>query len=95
MVMNLADQPYMGVREVADYLNSTRQTVWNWSQSGDFPKPIATLRMGPVWATDAIVKFKANRSRRPRKLNVREMAERGVPLLEIAKTVLRVRGIAD
>jgi predicted DNA-binding transcriptional regulator AlpA len=65
MVVNPADQPYMGVREVADYLNSTRQTVWNWSQRGDFPKPIAILKMGPIWTTDAIVQFKA--IRRPRR----------------------------
>ena len=85
----------MSVAEVAHYLGVSKQTVFQWKARRELPAPTAILRMGPVWITATIVKFKANRSRRPRKLNVREMAERGTPLAEIAKAVLRVRGMAD
>lgn len=89
-------QPYMGVSEVAAYFDVTRQAVFQWkARRRGFPAPAALLKMGPVWATDEIVKFKQRNNRRPRKLNVREMAERGIPLVEIAKAVLRVRGMAD
>jgi hypothetical protein len=61
--MHPEDQPYMAVAEVAAYFDVTRHTVLNWRVRGEFPAPTAVLRMGPVWATDAIVKFKAVKDR--------------------------------
>lgn len=49
----------MSVAEVAAYLGVTRQAAWNRTRRSGFPKPIAILRSGAVWATPDIVKFKA------------------------------------
>jgi len=59
----MEDQPYMGVAEIATCFNVTRHTILNWRVRGEFPAPTAVLRMGPVWATDSIVKFKAVKDR--------------------------------
>jgi predicted DNA-binding transcriptional regulator AlpA len=64
--MQAEDQPYMAVAEVAAFLGITRQAAWNRSRRSGFPKPIAILRLGAVWATHDIVKFKA--TRRPRRV---------------------------
>ena len=58
--MQPKEQPYMGLAEIATYLTVSKPTVLNWRvQCREFPAPVADLRMGPVWATDAVVKFKA------------------------------------
>ena len=58
--MQPKEQPYMGLAEMATYLTVSKPTVLNWRvQCREFPAPVADLRMGPVWATDAVVKFKA------------------------------------
>lgn len=64
--MNPEDQPYMAVAEVAAYLGVSRQAAWNRSRRSGFPKPIAILRIGAVWATPDIVAFKAAEARRHR-----------------------------
>jgi len=57
--MQPKEQPYMGLAEIATYLTVSKQTVLNWRvQCREFPAPIADLRMGPVWATDEIMKFR-------------------------------------
>ena len=55
--MNPEDQPYMAVAEVAAYLGASRQAAWNRTRRSGFPKPIAILRSGAVWATPDVVKF--------------------------------------
>jgi hypothetical protein len=50
--------------------------------------------MGPVWATDAVVKFKAAKKRRIPKPRARKVGDRGVPLAEIAERLLRLRGLS-
>lgn len=57
--MNPEDQPYMAVAEVAAYLGVTRHAAWNRTRRSGFPKPIAILRSGAVWATPDVVNFKA------------------------------------
>jgi predicted DNA-binding transcriptional regulator AlpA len=65
--VNPEDQPYMSVAEVAAYLGVTRQAAWNRTRRSGFPKPIAILRSGAVWATPDVVNFKAGEvSRRHR-----------------------------
>lgn len=45
----------LGLAEVADLLGVTKQNVANWrARRDDFPQPIATLKSGPVWSTQAI-----------------------------------------
>lgn len=41
---------YAGIAEVAEYLGVSKQTVVNWRRSfDDWPQPIATLAMGPIY----------------------------------------------
>ena len=49
----------MSVAEVAAYLGVTRQAAWNRTRRSGFPKPIAILHFGAVWATPDVVRFKA------------------------------------
>ncbi len=56
----------MAVAEVAAYLGVSRQAAWNRSRRSGFPKPIAILRIGAVWATPDIVAFKAGEASRHR-----------------------------
>jgi chromosome partitioning protein len=40
----------VGVAEIADKYNVNRSAVSNWAKRyGDFPVPLACLKMGPVW----------------------------------------------
>ena len=57
-------QPYMSLGDVAAYLGVTRQAAFYWSQRAEFPAPVALLKMGAVWSTDAVVKFMADRLHR-------------------------------
>lgn len=92
--MNLEEQSYMGIAEVAAYLDVSKQTIANWRRRREFPAPVADLKMGPIWATDEIMKFKATRRRqRLTRLKVRKMPESGVSLVEIAERLLRSRGL--
>ena len=53
--MTRNDQPapserLVGLAEVADLLQVSRQAVTNWrSRRGDFPAPVADLKSGPIW----------------------------------------------
>jgi len=45
----------LGLAEVADLLGVTKQNIANWrARRDDFPAPMANLKSGPVWSTDAI-----------------------------------------
>jgi chromosome partitioning protein len=52
----------LGLSEVADLLDASRQTVGNWRQRREgFPQPVAELKSGPIWHRAAIVEWaKAN-----------------------------------
>ena len=48
----------LGLAEVADLLQVTKQAIANWrARREDFPAPIATLKSGPVWSTDSILRW--------------------------------------
>ncbi|RIV81434.1 AAA family ATPase [Pelagerythrobacter aerophilus] len=50
----------LGLAEVADVLRVSKQNVANWrARRQDFPPPVANLKSGPVWSTDAIVEWAA------------------------------------
>ena len=57
----------MALAEVAAYLGVSRQAAFYWSQRSGFPAPAAVLKLGSVWATDAIVEFKAAMDERGRR----------------------------
>lgn len=55
--MSNSDKPValLGVAEIAELLNVTKQTVSNWrSRHEGFPPPAADLKSGPVWISDDI-----------------------------------------
>jgi predicted DNA-binding transcriptional regulator AlpA len=65
----------VGVAEIADRLNYSRASVSAWrTRYVDFPKPVETLAMGPVWDWEAVKSWHdaRNISRR-----ARERRERG------------------
>jgi PTS system nitrogen regulatory IIA component len=41
----MADEPLMGVREIAEYLNVHISSVYMWSQKGQMP----AIKMGSMW----------------------------------------------
>jgi chromosome partitioning protein len=45
----------LGLAEIADLLNVTKQVVANWrARREDFPPPVVTLKSGPVWSFEAV-----------------------------------------
>jgi predicted DNA-binding transcriptional regulator AlpA len=94
-MMRPEDQPYMAVAEVAAFLGITRQAAWNRSRRSGFPKPIAILRSGAVWATPDVVRFarrhrpvaKAPATREPERMDVfalarARLAALGLPVVQ-------------
>lgn len=51
-------QPYMGLAEVAEFLGIPKQNLHYWMQIGKFIEPDVRLKMGPVWKTERVIKFK-------------------------------------
>lgn len=47
----------MGSAEVAEYMGVTVQAVSNWLKRDKIIKPIARLRMGPIWSTPSIIEW--------------------------------------
>jgi PTS system nitrogen regulatory IIA component len=41
----MADEPLMGVKEIAEYLNVHISSVYMWSQKGQIP----AIKMGTLW----------------------------------------------
>jgi predicted DNA-binding transcriptional regulator AlpA len=39
----------VGVAEIALMLDTSRAQVSRWALREDFPRPVARLRMGPIW----------------------------------------------
>jgi hypothetical protein len=54
-----------GVSEVADYLGITRSALADRRRGFDFPKPLAELACGPIWALDEIEAYDERRSQDP------------------------------
>ncbi len=38
-----------GLAEIAQMLQVTKRTAWNYTQRDDFPAPVERLASGPVW----------------------------------------------
>ena len=53
-----------GIHEIAELAGVTKQAVCNWSKrSTTFPKPIAQLRMGPIYDHDEIMTWLKKREK--------------------------------
>ena len=44
----------IGAHEIRDLLGVTRQRVYQLTGRSDFPKPVATLAQGKIWAVDDV-----------------------------------------
>lgn len=55
----------VGVSEIADLLDVSRQRASELARTTDFPVPVASLASGPVWLEPAVVRFAKSWSRRP------------------------------
>lgn len=44
----------MGIAEIAQMLGLTRQRADQLSRDGAFPRPVADLKAGRIWSTEAI-----------------------------------------
>jgi predicted DNA-binding transcriptional regulator AlpA len=38
-----------GLAEIAEMLEVTKRTAWNYTQRDDFPQPVDRLASGPIW----------------------------------------------
>jgi predicted DNA-binding transcriptional regulator AlpA len=57
--------PLLGVAELAQRLNVTRQRASNLARSPSFPRPIALLASGPVWLESTVMQYIPDWDRRP------------------------------
>lgn len=56
----------MGVHEISAYAKVAKSTVIHWrNRHSDFPKPLASLRMGDVYTTSLVLSY-LNRHGYPR-----------------------------
>jgi hypothetical protein len=53
----------IGLAEIADLYEVSKTTVGNWTRRADWPRPIANLKMGPVWDAAEVVAHKTPASR--------------------------------
>lgn len=47
----------VGVSEIAGLLGTTRNRAWQVTRKTDFPRPLANLAGGPVWALPMVARF--------------------------------------
>jgi chromosome partitioning protein len=51
----MADRKFVGISEIAEMAQVTKQAVSNWRHRfDDFPRPVETLQSGPVWDADVM-----------------------------------------
>ena len=55
----------VGVSEIAALLGTTRNRAWQVTKKPGFPKPVAELASGPVWAKPMVGRFLEEWRRRP------------------------------
>lgn len=56
----MSDDDLLGLSEVADLLDTSRQVIGNWRQRRqDFPRPVAELKSGPIWRRASILEWAA------------------------------------
>lgn len=58
------DQELMGVAEIAEYRNVSKQVVSNWQKRNKLPPRLQRLAQGPIWRTSDIVEFFAAKEKR-------------------------------
>jgi predicted DNA-binding transcriptional regulator AlpA len=46
-----------GLAEVASLASKTKRRAWQITRQRDFPEPVQTLAMGPVWLERDVQKF--------------------------------------
>lgn len=79
-----AEDRIVGVAEIAERTGSTVNTVHSWRRRhADFPAPVATLAMGPVWLWSDVAHWiarstRSGRSRTGRRLM--RLAANGAPI---------------
>ena len=49
--------PLLGVAELAERLEVSRQRAWTITGRSDFPDPVARLKATPVWTADSVRRF--------------------------------------
>jgi len=52
--------PLVGVAELAERLDVSRQRAWTIAGRSDFPDPVARLKATPVWTVDSVRRFLAS-----------------------------------
>lgn len=79
----------VGVGEVAELLDVTRQRASALASTPGFPAPLVTLRSGPVWTRASVDRFVQSWRRRPGRTPVKK------PPARIAPPALAARGAAQ
>ena len=69
----------VGVGEVADLLDVTRQRASALARAPGFPAPVVTLRSGPVWTRPSVDRFVQSWHRRPGRTAVKSPPDRVDP----------------
>jgi prophage regulatory protein len=49
----------VGAHEIRGLLGVSRQRVYQLARGAEFPKPVATLRQGKIWAVDEVESWMA------------------------------------
>lgn len=45
----------IGLAELAELYSVSKNTASTWSRQRDWPAPVTTLKMGPIWDQDAVL----------------------------------------
>ncbi len=62
---NSSSEQLLGIAEIASLLGVSRQRVYELRAKPQFPRPVAELAAGPVWARSAVEAFLGRWDRRP------------------------------
>jgi len=63
--MPVSDDELMGTSEIATLLGVSRQRVLVLAKHGDFPPPVAVLKMGNVWRASDVRRWAKTRKPGP------------------------------
>jgi len=63
--LSVDDANYVGLAEVAQILHVSKQRASALTRKPSFPHPVGTLKSGPIWKLESIVRFLSTWSRRP------------------------------
>ena len=85
----------VGVTEVAELLEVTRQRASTLARSASFPAPVVTLRSGPVWTRGSVDRFVQSWRRQPGRSATTRPAAGGAPQVTVRRQAARARGDRD